>query len=290
MMANPSASESSYFQRSLSFLSDYFLNSTEKWKAWALFSGCVLSLFAMIGVGFTLGWWCFPYIYAAFIAKDVTLFCMGLGAGVLLAGAMAGFNYLGNFLKSELQINWRAWLTKKTIDQYLNNKTNYLHIARLFDGIDNPEQRIQDDIDKVVESSLDLSFGFIENFSNLVIYTVLLSVTGGALSFVLFGSTIVIPGFLVFTALGVGSATSLIGYFINKALRDSTNKETEAQSTLRADLQHIRMFSEEIAIEHAEKYYQRRLELEVNELRKKTARRLSIQNETGSFNLFNGTL
>jgi putative ATP-binding cassette transporter len=289
-MTNPTPSEPSYFNRSLQFLSDYFLNSNDKWKAWGLFSGCVFSTLAMIGLGFALGWWCFPYIYAAFIVKDTALLLMGLGAGLLITGAMAGFNYLTNYLKNELYVSWRSWLTKQIINQYLNNKTNYLEISRIYDDIDNPEQRIQEDIDKVVESSLDLSLGFIANFSNLVIYTVLLSLAGGSLSFVLFGSTIVIPGFLVFVALGVGTVTSLIGYFINKSLRQSTNEETIAQSNLRADLQHIKLFSEEIAIEHAEKYYQKRLEKEVDELNKKTAKRLSIQNETASFNVFNGIL
>lgn len=289
-MTNPTPPEPSYFNRSLQFLSDYFLNSNDKWKAWGLFSGCVFSTLAMIGLGFALGWWCFPYIYAAFIVKDTALLLMGLGAGLLITGAMAGFNYLTNYLKNELYVSWRSWLTKKVINQYLNNKTNYLEISRIYNDIDNPEQRIQEDIDKVVESFLDLSLGFIANFSNLVIYTVLLSLAGGSLSFVLFGSTIVIPGFLVFVALGVGTVTSLIGYFINKSLRQSTNEETIAQSNLRADLQHIKLFSEEIAIEHAEKYYQKRLEKEVDELNKKTAKRLSIQNETASFNVFNGIL
>ncbi|MBL7481790.1 ABC transporter ATP-binding protein/permease [Legionella bononiensis] len=288
-MTRPTSSEPSYFKKSYQLLSDYFLNSNKKWKAWALFSGCVLSTLAMIGLGFVLGGWFFPFIYAAFIVKDTALLLLGLGAGLLISGAMAGFNYLANYLKNELYVSWRSWLTKKMINQYLSNKTNYLEISRIYNDIDNPEQRIQEDIDKVVESSLDLFLGFIDSFSNLVVYTLLLSLAGGTLSFVLLGSTIVIPGFLVFVALGVGIVTSLIGYFINRSLRESTNEETIAQSNLRADLQHIKMFSEEIAIEHAEQYYQNRLEKEVDELNKKTAKRLSIQNDTTSFNVFNGT-
>lgn len=289
-MTDSPSPEPSHLKKSLQFLFDYFLNSNDKWKALALFSGCVFSILVMIGLGFALGWWCFPYIYAAFIVKDTALLLMGLGAGLLISGAMAGLNYLTNFLKNALYVNWRSWLTKKIIDQYLNNKTNYLEISRIYKDIDNPEQRIQDDIDKVVESFLELSLGFIQNLSNLVIYTVLLSLAGSSLTFMLFGGTVIIPGFLVLVALGVGITASLIGYFINRSLRESTNEETIAQSNLRADLQHIKIFSEEIAIEHAEKYYQRRLEKEVDELNIKTAKRLSIQNGTASFNLFNGTL
>lgn len=289
-MTHSSPPEQSYFKSSLQFLSDYFLNSEDKWKAWALFLGCILGVMALIGLSFVLGWWCFPYIFAAFIAKDALIFVVGLGAGVLISGAMAGLNYLTNYLKNELYVDWRSWLTKKLIDQYLNNKTNYLEISRIYDDIDNPEQRIQEDIDQVVESFLDLCLGFIENFSNLVIYTVLLSLAGGTLSFMLFGATIVIPGFLVFVALGVGIATSLIGYFINRSLRESTNEEIIAQSNLRSDLQQLSTFSEEIAIEQGQKYFQVRLEGKVDDLSVKTSKRLSVQNGTSSFNTFNGII
>jgi vitamin B12/bleomycin/antimicrobial peptide transport system ATP-binding/permease protein len=289
-MTTSVSSEPSYFKKSWDFLSDYFFNSNEKLKAWALLSGAVLSILAMMALGFALGGWCFPFIYASFIAKDTVLFLMGIGSVLLISTAMAGFNYLANYLKNELYVSWRSWLTKKIINKYLTNKTNYLEISRVYDNVDNPEQRIQEDVDKVVESFLDLSLGFIDNFSNLVVYTLLLIAAGSSLSLVIFGSTVIIPGFLVWVSLGVGIVTSLIGYFINNSLRESTNDETSAQSNLRADLQHVKTFSEEIAIEHAETYYQARLEKDVDELHVKTARRLSVQNGTSSFNVFNTVL
>lgn len=279
--------ESSYIKNATRFLSDYFFYSERPWKARMLFLGCVLSIIAMVGLSFFIGWWVFPFIFSAVLAKNATLFLMGLGVGLLVSGAMAGLNHLINLFKNELYVSWRSWLTKKIINQYLHNKTNYLQISRLYPDIDNPDQRIQEDIDQVVEAFLDLSLGFMDNFSNLVIYTILLSLAGSSLSFVLFGTTIMIPGFLVLVALGVGIASSLVGYFINRSLHKLTSEETVVRSTFRADLQQIKTFPEEIAIEHAEKYYQSRLEQEVDELHAKTKNRLSIQNKTNSFNVFN---
>jgi len=289
-MINSSLSEPSDFKKSLRFLFDYFLHSDNKWIAWLLFTGSVLSILTVTGLGFILGWWCLPFIFSAFIAKDLMLLLIGIGAGILIAAGMAGFNYLANFLKNKLYVDWRSWLTKKIINQYLKNKTNYLEISRIYKDLDNPEQRIQEDIDKVVESSLDLSLGFIDNFTNLTIYTVLLGMAGGSLSFVFLGVPFIIPGYLILVALLVSGVTSLIGYFINKSLRKLTNEETKIQSNLRADLQQLKNSSEEIAIEHAEMYYQGRLEKEVDELNIKTTKRLSVQNRTNSFNLFNGII
>lgn len=102
------------------------------------------------------------------------------------------------------------------------------------------------------------------------------------------GANVLIPGYLVLVALLIGTATSLIGYFINKSLGASTNEEIKTQSSLRADLQQLKTCAEEIAIEHAENYYQSRLEREIDELTIKTSNRLLIQNGTVTYNVFNG--
>jgi putative ATP-binding cassette transporter len=101
---------------------------------------------------------------------------------------------------------------------------------------------------------------------------------------------LVIQGFLVLIALGSGSLTSLIGYAINRALKASTNKETIAQANLRADLQHVRQATEEVAIEGSDPYFQQRLDKRVDEVSLKTTYRLSIQTKTGAFNVFNSIL
>lgn len=289
-MNKPTSSEPSYFKRSLRFLFDYFKHSENKKKAWLLLVGSTLSVLVVSGLGFAIGGWFLPFVYAAFMAKDFALLLMGMGAGLLIAGGMAGFSYLANYLKNKLYVDWRSWLTKKIINKYLKGKTNYLEISRNHTDLDNPEQRIQEDVDKVVESFLALTLGFIENVVNLTIYLVLLGITGGALSFVLGGVSLVIPGYLVLVALLAGVTTSLIGYFISKPLKKLTNEETKKQSDLRADLHQLKNSAEEIAIEHAESYYQNRLENGVDELNKKTKKRLSLQNGTTAFNLFSNVV
>ena len=103
-MTKPSSPAPSYFKRSLQFLSDYFLHSDNKWKARALFLGCFLSTLTFVGLSLVLGWWCFPYLFAAFVAKDVALFLMGALAGVLIAGGMTCVNYLNKFLKNKIKL------------------------------------------------------------------------------------------------------------------------------------------------------------------------------------------
>ena len=284
------SSQPSYFKKSTILLLGYFNDPQNKWQARALFAGTLLTVLTIAGLGFLLGWWCFPLMYSAFIAKNVTLLLLGVGSTLLMTGTMAGLNYLAYYLKNKLYVGWRSWLTKRMVDQYLNNKTNYLEISRIYKDVDNPDQRIQEDIDKVVDSSLDLSLGFIDNLCNLTTFGVLLAMTGGSVSFVVLGVNLIIPGFFVWLALAVGITTSLLGYAINRSLSKATKEETIAQSNLRSDLRQIKTSSEEIAIEHAEAYYQSRIHNKVDVLTQKSAQRLATQNGTTSFNLFNANV
>lgn len=95
------------------------------------------------------------------------------------------------------------------------------------------------------------------------------------------------PGYLILTALLIGSVSSLIGYYITNRLNKLTNDETKAQSYLRGTLHQLKEHSEEIAIEQAETYYKNRLENEVDTLNAKTINRLSVENRVKTFNVFN---
>lgn len=286
-MPNQNPPENSKFQQSQRFLLDYFLHSDTKWTGRFLFAGSLLCTLTVSGLGLIFGWWCFPFLYNAFIAKDLTLFLMGVAAGTSIASTMAAFNWLSTRLKNSLYVDWRTWLTKKILDQYINKK-KYLDISRCYPELDNPDQRIEESVGKVVGSFLDLSLGLIDNVINLVSYMVLLGTTGGMLSFVFLNVTWIIPGYLIYVSLLVGGATSLIGYYINKSLQKNMKEEIELKSNFRLDLRHVIDSAEEIAIEHGEDYYQTRLTNNFAKLNAKSEQRLEVENEIASFNLFNG--
>lgn len=287
-MNNSNPIQPSYFKNATRFLLAYFLESDEKWRARLLLAGSVLSVLTVSSLGFCLGWWFFPNIATALMAKDTALLLTNLAYSFVVSGGIACCHWLAYDLKNKLSVQWRKWLYKKTSEQYLFGKTNYLEISRSYKNIDNPDQRIQEDINHVVDSFLELTLGFINNFTNLIIYTTLLYLAGSTLSFTLLGLNVVIPGFLVWTALAVGVGTSLVGYFINKPLHELTTAETISQSNLRTNLLGIRNFAEEIAIEGGEQFHADRLEKQIDDLSIKTAQRVSIQNKTAAFNVFNG--
>lgn len=81
---------------------------------------------------------------------------------VIYVPLFAGFRYL----RSKLGLYWRRWLTNRYLDQYFNNRAFY-NLATSNTSIDNPDQRISEDIKSFTQDSL--FFGLVIASSSLQI-------------------------------------------------------------------------------------------------------------------------
>ena len=79
---------------------------------------------------------------AAFWTQLITVFCFW--AAIFVASAI--YQYA---LQSYLRIRWRRWMTEHYVARWLANETHYR--MQLFGGgADNPDQRIQEDVDQFI--------------------------------------------------------------------------------------------------------------------------------------------
>ena len=110
------------------------------------------------------------------------------------------------YLRQILQIRWRAWLTDRFLDDWLDNRTYYRMQLDQSAGspaaTDNPDQRIADDIDRYTSISLALSIGLMNSVVTLFSFLFILWTLSGILSIPLGGGKYLdIPGYMVFAAI-----------------------------------------------------------------------------------------
>ncbi len=120
---------------------------------------------------------------ATFWRQMVLLVVLG-GTGVLVDTARPWFN-------QRLEMRWRSWLTNVYLDRWLSSNVFYrMDRAGL---IDNPDQRISEDLRLMASDTLTHSLNFLQNFVNLVSYGVVLWGVSGSLAFVLAGTYSAFP-------------------------------------------------------------------------------------------------
>ncbi|MEM9008942.1 MAG: ABC transporter ATP-binding protein, partial [Cyanobacteria bacterium P01_F01_bin.86] len=141
------------FQRFWTIAKTYWF-SDEKWKARGLLLLIVLLLFAYTGLSVTLNNQRGQLI-SSLSAKDEARFwqtiIIFLGVLVVYAPLFAGYTYL----RDRICLAWRRWLTTDFVTRYFTDRAFY-RINQFSPDIDNPDQRIAEDVKNFTQESLTL--------------------------------------------------------------------------------------------------------------------------------------
>ncbi|GAC1427220.1 MAG: ABC transporter ATP-binding protein/permease [Burkholderiaceae bacterium] len=88
---------------------------------------------------------------------------------------------LNFYLRQAFQIRWRVWLTDMLIERWLDKQT-YYRSQYVPEHVDNPDQRIQQDVESFVASSLTLSMGLLDSLVSLFAFSIILWGLSGSLA------------------------------------------------------------------------------------------------------------
>lgn len=279
-----SLTHTSVLKQALQFGYDYFIKSEDRFKAWALLLGALLAIVALVGMSFLMTWWSVGF-WTAILTKDVSLF---LWNTVIFTGILAGYtgiSVLKNYLVDTLGLRWRQWLTQSFIDDYLK-KHHYLKLARTHTQIDSPAQRIQEDVESFVTTSLSL---FLESFNSILTFAIFagtLWVLSGTLSIALFGLSFTIPGYLFWCAILFSVVGNVITHRIGRWLAENANEQKKIEAKLRKNLDFVQNESENIAQQKGEKYHQQTLMSHVKEMVTQTYQKILIRMRLVAFESF----
>ncbi|MGX2986816.1 ABC transporter ATP-binding protein/permease [Ursidibacter sp. B-7004-1] len=158
---------------------------------------------------------------------------------------IVGFIVCGNWLRKVLIFRWREHLTAQFQQLWLEQGKHY-HLS-YFHYIDNPDQRIAEDIALLTEKSVDLFKYFIMNLAKLVAFITILWELSNVQTFNIGGETITIYGYLVWIALIYSILCTLLMHFIGHKLQPLNIERQHKEADYRATLLNIREHSTQIA-------------------------------------------
>jgi vitamin B12/bleomycin/antimicrobial peptide transport system ATP-binding/permease protein len=124
--------------------------------------------------------------YNTFESRDQAEFFRQLGMFALLALIWIITGVYRLYFLQMLQIEWRTWLTDRFLSAWMKDQAHYRMqlLARAKDtpvaGMDNPDQRIAEDLKLFVDYTLSLSLGLLSAVVTLVSFIVILWTLSGA--------------------------------------------------------------------------------------------------------------
>ena len=179
--------------------------------------------------------------------EQMILFCFI--AGFSVAAALISY-----YLNQRFSINWIEWLNTELLEKWMDKRA-YYKSQYIGNNLDNPDQRIQQDIQSYVKTTLSLSTGVIDAVTSMISYTILLWGLAGPMT--LFG--IEIPRAMVYLVFAYVIFTTLIAFWLGKPLIRLNFANEKLNANYRYSLIRVKEYAESIAFYAGEKVEKSRL-------------------------------
>src|SRR5579862_3537450 len=177
----------------------YWVSDDKMW-AWGLLAAVVALNLGSVYLSVRLNYWRNDF-YNTVQEYDEHGFFVQLAIFALLASSSIVIGVYQTYLQQMLQIRWRRWLTRQYLTDWLEGKA-YYRLQLEGSETDNPDQRIQEDLNRFTDTSLGLSLGLLNSVVTLFSFLTILWSLSGAITIPLGNyGVLAVPAYLVWCAL-----------------------------------------------------------------------------------------
>ena len=261
------------FLQQVIHLSLPYFQSDQRWRARGLLAAIIALNLGAVYMLVLLNEWNRVF-YDALQNKDAAVFWHQLGRFTLLAMIFIVIAVYRFYLTQLLELRWRAWMTRDLMARWLSRHTFYRMELGRYAGVsrqaltteglpepgqrapDNPDQRLQEDINLFTTQTVGLTMGFLNAVVTLASFVGILWNLSG--SFAWHGVTI--PGFMVWMAVIYCALGSVITHFIGRPLIGLNYEQQKREADFRHHLVRVREYSEAIALDKGEAVEGRQLD------------------------------
>jgi putative ATP-binding cassette transporter len=223
---------------------DYW-TSEERWSAWAFLTAVIGLDLGAVYINVWLNQ-ANATVYNALQQHDPPGFFRAFGTIIPLVLLYLVVMLLRVFLGQTLQLRWRRWLTDQYLTHWLADRIFYR--LRFSERVDNPDQRIAEDVRLFTEHTLALGLGLLSTLAMLTSFTVILWGLAGSITLPIGGWALTIPGYMFWVAVLYSGVGSLLGHLVGRPLIGLNNLRQRVEADFRFSLVRLREEAESIAL------------------------------------------
>jgi vitamin B12/bleomycin/antimicrobial peptide transport system ATP-binding/permease protein len=205
-------------------------------RSWLTLIALIFLIIALVGVNAFNSFTNRRLIDVIVQEKDASQFTNTIvvyAIGLVLVTLLAGFT---KDIRKKLALDWYKWLNKQILDKYLHNRAYYK--INFKSDIDNPDQRLSQEIEPVTSNALSFSATLLEKVLEMITFLIIVwSIS----------QQIAIP-LLIYTIIG-----NIIAIYITQELNKISQEQLESKADYSYGLTHIRNHAESIAFFQGEK-------------------------------------
>jgi putative ATP-binding cassette transporter len=223
-----------------------WLTAPDRGNARLLIAGVILFTMIQVAVQIRFNTWNRDF-FDALDKRDAGAFQQQILVFLALAAASMAAAVYQLYLKQLLQLSWREWLTTRMIGGWLHEGRHYQLEAGTAEA-DNPDQRIAEDVRVATELAIEFSVGLLISASMLIAFVGILWSLSGPLQVALMGTSLDIPGYMVWAAMLYAVIGSGLTWLVGRPMVGINVRRTTAEADFRFGLTRARESGESIAL------------------------------------------
>lgn len=231
--------------------------SEERWSARGLLAATIALSLGMVYLLVRINQW-YQLFFDALQNKNFDEFTWQLLRLLILTAIYIVMAVYQLYLNMLVQIRWRRWLTEVYCHDWLADRVYYRMEVKDY-GADNPDQRIAQDLQLFTSMSLSLALGLLRAVVTLASFIGILWGLSGSFPVPVAGTTLDIPGYMVWVVLLYAIGGTWLTHIIGRPLVRLNFDQQRFEADFRFSLVRLRENAEGVALYHGEADEQRHL-------------------------------
>ncbi|MFM2053826.1 MAG: hypothetical protein RL456_1863 [Pseudomonadota bacterium] len=227
-------------------LSGAYFSPRRSWRPLAGVALMLLFVLITVRMNVVFSYW-YNGFYSGLQALDQPAFWFHMQLFGVLASIHVVRALVNAYIRGAFTIHWRQWLNDRTVGEWLGGQAYYL--GRYAEPVvDNPDQRIQQDVTTLVTSTLTLSMGLVSSVVSMYEFTGILWNLSASMTVA--GTEI--PRAMVFLVYLYVITASVFAFWIGRPLIRLNFLEEKFTANYRYLLMRLREYGESVALYRGE--------------------------------------
>lgn len=235
-------------------------------RSWGMLIFLVLLILVIVGANAANSYWNRYVIDIVIEQRDLDLYYSTLWLSSLIIVGMVLLVTLLRYVRKKIILDWYKWLNIHVLEKYLSNQAYYK--INFQSDIDNPDQRLSQEIEPITSIGLRLSSSLLEKSLEMGSSLIILWIVSSQIAIYL----------VIYTIVG-----NLIAVYLNQGINKVNQEELAFKADFAYCLTHVRNHAESIAFFHGEDEELNIIKRRFNNVLKTAERRLNLERGQDAF-------
>ncbi|MBE9227624.1 ABC transporter ATP-binding protein/permease [Phormidium sp. LEGE 05292] len=236
-------------------------------RSWGMLTLMILLILGLVGITAFNSYWNRYVINIVIEERDLSKYIDTLWVstlGIVVVTILVAFS---RFIRKKIALDWYKWLNNHILEKYLSNQAYYQ--INYKSALDNPDQRIAQEIEPIAKYFLSFSATFLEKMLEMVTFLIIIWAISPTITIIL----------VIYTIAG-----NVIAVYLNQEMNKINQEELKFRADYNYCLTHIRNHAESIAFFQGEAEEAKIIQRRFNNVISTIERRLNWEKSQDAFN------